>query len=66
MLTEVYSRDSYAVANAKDDIKNGDASNFSNMPRNIYHNRNDTGPLKQKHHRYASSPSSFLKKLYKA
>ena len=51
MLTEVYSRDSYTVANAKDDIKNGDASNFSNMPRNIYHNRNDTGPLTQKNHR---------------
>ncbi len=50
MLTEVYSRDSYVMANAKDDIKNGDASNFSNMPRNVYNNRNDTGPLEQRNH----------------
>lgn len=50
MITEVFARDSYVIANAKDDIKNGDAGKFSNMPRNVYHNRNDTGPLEQKNH----------------
>jgi|DEB0MinimDraft_10_1074344.scaffolds.fasta_scaffold02758_5 hypothetical protein len=50
MISEVYNRDSYLVVNAKEDIKNGDAGTFSNMPRNVYHNQNDTGPLKQKNH----------------
>ena len=50
MITEVFARDSYVIANAKDDIKNGDAGKFSNMPRNVYHNRNDAGPLEQKNH----------------
>ena len=39
MISEVYSRDSYVVANAKEDIESGDAGKFSNMPRNVYHNR---------------------------
>lgn len=39
MISEVYSKDSYVVANAKEDIQSGDAGKFSNMPRNVYHNR---------------------------
>jgi hypothetical protein len=39
MISEVFDRDSYVIANAKEDIQNGDAGKFSNMPRNVYHNR---------------------------
>lgn len=39
MISEVFARDSYVIANAKEDIKSGDAGKFSNMPRNVYHNR---------------------------
>jgi len=39
MISEVFARDSYVIANAKEDIQSGDAGKFSNMPRNVYHNR---------------------------
>jgi hypothetical protein len=39
MISEVFDRDSYVIANAKEDIQSGDAGKFSNMPRNVYHNR---------------------------
>ena len=39
MISEVFARDSYVIANAREDIQSGDAGKFSNMPRNVYHNR---------------------------
>lgn len=53
MISEVYNANSYVIANAKEDIRSGNASAFSNMPRNVYHNRNaynDTTPLVQRDH----------------
>lgn len=47
MISEIFPQDSYIVVNALAKMKEH-PHHFSNMPRNVYHNRNDTVPLEQR------------------